>query len=90
MICIDIQGEEHHCREKQEIVGFWGIPTLNRNNQPIEMHVLTNLKDTVAMDARIGNLPIGTRHSTKLHAISRPGFVQSEQVLRSPDFLRML
>jgi hypothetical protein len=23
MICIDMQGEEHHCQEEQE---FWGIP----------------------------------------------------------------
>jgi hypothetical protein len=54
MICSDIQGEEHHCREEQGIVGFLGNPALNRNNQPIEMRVLTNLKDTVATDALIG------------------------------------
>jgi hypothetical protein len=54
MICIDIQGEEHHCREEQGNVGFGGIPALNRNNQPIEMRVLANLKDTVGTDALIG------------------------------------
>jgi hypothetical protein len=30
MICIDIQGEEHHCREEQEIVGFLGNPRVEQ------------------------------------------------------------
>jgi hypothetical protein len=47
---VHVQGDEHHCREVQGIVGFLGnIPALNRNNQPVEMRVLTNLKDTVAL-----------------------------------------
>jgi hypothetical protein len=84
MICIDTQGEEHHCREEQGM-DFWGIPALKRNNLPIEMRVLTNLKDTVASDALIGRLPIGARHahSAKSHVISQ-GFVRSE----GADFLR--
>jgi hypothetical protein len=49
MISIDIQGEEHQRREEQGIVGFLANPALTRNNQPIEMRVLTNLNDTVAL-----------------------------------------
>jgi hypothetical protein len=37
MICIDIQGEEHHCQEEQGILGE--IPS-KQNNQPIEMRIL--------------------------------------------------
>jgi hypothetical protein len=73
MISVDIQGEEHHCREEQDIVGFFWNPALNRNNQPIEMNVLTNLKDTVATDALIGRLQIGARHSTKSRGLSQDG-----------------
>jgi hypothetical protein len=86
MICIDIQGEEHHCREEQGIVGFLGNPALN---QPIEMRILTNLKDTVAPDVPIGRIPICARHSTKSRVISQR-FVGSKRALGSPDFLMML
>jgi hypothetical protein len=36
IIYIDIQGEEHHCREEQELYDFGGILALNRNNQTIK------------------------------------------------------
>jgi hypothetical protein len=55
---VSIYRGEHHCREEQGILGFWGIPALNRTNQPIEMRVLTNLKDTVATDALIGCIQV--------------------------------
>jgi hypothetical protein len=53
---------------------------VNRNNQPIGMRVLTNLKDTVATDALIGRIRIGARHSTKSREIYR-GFVRRERAL---------
>jgi hypothetical protein len=57
------------------------IPALNRNNQPIEMRVLTNLKDTVATDALIGRIPILyqiARNFSRLRC-------RSERAPRSPD-----
>jgi hypothetical protein len=41
-------------RREREFRDFGGIPALNRNNQPIEIRVVTNLKDTVATDALLG------------------------------------
>jgi hypothetical protein len=86
MICIDIQGEEHHCREEQGIVGFLGNPAFS-NNQPIKIRIPTNLKDAVTTDALIGRLPICATHATKSRVISR-GLCAERASARNPDFRR--
>jgi ABC-type dipeptide/oligopeptide/nickel transport system permease subunit len=43
MISIDIQGEEHHCREEHHRAIFLGIP--DKYQQQIEMRVLMALGD---------------------------------------------
>jgi hypothetical protein len=63
-----------------------GIPVLNRNNQPIEMCVLTNLKDTVATDVLIGCLPIGTRCHQLVRNIS--GLCAARVSAKNPRFLQ--
>jgi hypothetical protein len=73
MICIDIQGEEHHCRhtmaEKSKELGNHRVEQKSPANMRVRM---TNLKDTYSWH---GRLPIGARHSTKSRVIS-PGFAE--------------
>jgi hypothetical protein len=69
-------------KSRAGIEGFLWNSALNRNNQPIEMRILINLKDTVATDVLIGCLPIGARHFTKSHVIS-PGFVRERVCARA-------
>jgi hypothetical protein len=89
MTCIDIQandrGRNITAENSKELQDFWGIPALNRNNQPIEMRVLPIWK-IVATDALIGCIPICARHSTK-SSVKSPGFVRSEPaLLKKPRF----